>query len=128
MTLFNHEAYAARRAAEKAEWRAKRTQPHGWNVGQILVRSWGYDQTNIDYYEVTAVHGQRVVTIRKIASKLIENQTSQNLVTADPGKYIGEPKRCTVNYGRAKVDDYKGANAYPWDGKPDHETAAGWGH
>ena len=126
--MFDREKYAERRAAEQAAYRASRTKPHGWSVGQILVRSWGYDQTNIDYYEVTAVHGPRTVTVRKIRSKLIECRGSSNEVTADPGNYVGEPKRCTVHYGRVKVEDYKGANAYPWDGKPDSETASGFGH
>lgn len=39
-------------------------------VGEILVSSWGYDQTNIDYYQVTKVT-KASVQIRKIAKSVI---------------------------------------------------------
>jgi hypothetical protein len=39
-----------KQAAEaKAKRQAERKAPHTLKVGDILVSSWGYDQTNIDY-------------------------------------------------------------------------------
>lgn len=50
----------AKARAEKAAW----TNP--LKVGDILYTSWGYDQTNIDFYVVTKVSGRKT-TVAKIA-------------------------------------------------------------
>jgi len=49
--------YLASKAARKVEQQAK---PIGLVVGDVLRSMWGYDQTNIDYYEVTRVLGRMV--------------------------------------------------------------------
>lgn len=46
--------------AEKAAW----TNPA--KVGDLLYTSWGYDQTNVEFYAVTRVSGKRV-WVREIA-------------------------------------------------------------
>ncbi len=35
--------------------KAKEEMNHSFKIGQILYDSWGYEQTNIDFYQVTAV-------------------------------------------------------------------------
>ena len=40
-------------------------------VGDILEASWGYDQTNVDYYQVVGVKG-KMVKIREIGAKTVE--------------------------------------------------------
>src|SRR6185312_8791289 len=42
-------AAVAARAEGVAKARAERSKPHTLQVGQVLVSSWGYDQTNIDF-------------------------------------------------------------------------------
>lgn len=42
------------------------------NVGDVFRSSWGYEQTNIDYYQVIAIKGKSTVTLREIASKIVE--------------------------------------------------------
>jgi hypothetical protein len=37
-------------------------------VGDIFVNSWGYDQTNVDYYQVVSYKG-KTVELREIASQ-----------------------------------------------------------
>jgi len=39
-------------------------------VGQIFKYSWGYDQTNVDFYQVTEVRGKKV-TLREIGYKTV---------------------------------------------------------
>lgn len=51
----------AARAAEKAVW------VNPLKVGEILYTSWGYDQTNVEFFAVTRVSGRRV-WVREIAS------------------------------------------------------------
>lgn len=48
------------RAAKSARAAAKKAWVNPLTVGEILYTSWGYDQTNIDFYIVTRVSGRRV--------------------------------------------------------------------
>lgn len=95
-------------------------------VGDILSSSWGYDETHVDFYEVTAVKDKSVV-ICKIGKKTVRESRGADYVAAVPGSCIGKPmtKRVTEN-NSVKVDYNTWAR--PWDGKPVYETAAGWGH
>jgi hypothetical protein len=114
-------------AVYKAEQRVARNRPHTLAVGSILACSWGYDQTNVDFYEVVELHGAAFLSVRKIAQKVVENQQSSERVVACPGQYCGEPMRKRATAGNAiRIADY--ASAYEWDGKPKHQTAFGWGH
>ena len=55
-----------------AAWKAARSPKPGANaadhyaVGDVLENSWGYDQTNVDWYQVTRVSG-KTIWIRPIA-------------------------------------------------------------
>ncbi|HCN5512602.1 TPA: hypothetical protein N6023_004603 [Escherichia coli] len=33
------------------------------SVGDIFVSSWGYEQTNVTFYQVLSVHGKKTVTV-----------------------------------------------------------------
>lgn len=41
---------------------------HAIKVGDLFVRSWGYDQTNVDFYQVVRV-SEKCYWVRKIAAK-----------------------------------------------------------
>lgn len=62
-------------------------------VGDILRSSWGYDQTNIDYYEVTRLVGKRSVEIREIAQEAKEDGplTMTGSCVPLPGRYKSDP-------------------------------------
>ncbi|HFW0262113.1 TPA: hypothetical protein ACIAR3_004285 [Salmonella enterica subsp. enterica serovar Waycross] len=36
------------------------------SVGDIFVSSWGYEQTNVSFYQVISLHGKTTVTVREI--------------------------------------------------------------
>lgn len=80
----------------KAEWKAKRNAPHDVKVGDVFRCSWGYDQTNIDYYECTAVLGQ-MIEIRAIAQEAEEAGFMQGQCVPVPGKFIGGAMRKKVS-------------------------------
>jgi len=63
----NLEAHEQRKAAHRAE--AKK--PSGAKVGDVLYTSWGYDQTNVEFFEVVAVRGL-VVDLRERAQSYQE--------------------------------------------------------
>lgn len=58
--LEGHEARKAERSAARKAW------ANPLKVGDILYTSWGYDQTNVDFFVVTKVSG-KMVTVAEIA-------------------------------------------------------------
>lgn len=93
---------------------------HTLTVGQILESMWGYDQTNVDFYEVVKVTRTTVV-VRKLRAEAVEQRAHMSsTVTPNPEDYAGEPfRRKVITYGSSpfiQIESY--ANAYPWDGAP----------
>lgn len=104
------------KAGLKAERKAK---GHGLAVGDILRSSWGYDQTNIDYYEVTAIIGRTMVEIRKIGAESVATGWERGQCVPLPGNYIGEPMRKIAKNGCVKIESF--ARAYKMT--PESEVA-----
>jgi hypothetical protein len=103
------ESFASRRAslAFKAEQKAKRkASGRGLAVGDVLRSSWGYDQTNIDYYQVTALIGETMVEVRPIGQHIEETGWCVGKCAPTPGEYTGEPMRCVAKDGSVKVRDW----------------------
>ena len=44
-------------------------------VGDVFASSWGYEQTNVDFYQVVALHGRTMVTVRKIRAQICGTDT-----------------------------------------------------
>lgn len=64
-----------------------------------MVCSWGWEQTNIDYYECTAIRGKRQVVIRQIAAESIETQSMQGQCVPKPGHFIGDEEiKAVITY------------------------------
>lgn len=106
--------------------RADRSQPSTLKLGDILYTSWGYDQTNIDFYQVTRLVGPTTVEIREIHSRDVDNHGSHDSsrCVAVPDSFKGEAMTKRVSYGNnITIASY--ANATPWDGKP---KSYSWGH
>lgn len=63
------------------------------NKGDILVSTWGYEQTNADFFEVVEV-SPKTVTVRPIASR--EDYEAESMTGSAwpiPGAFRGEPMR-----------------------------------
>lgn len=121
-----------RKQAECAEKKSKRAEGHNLAVGDVLRCSWGYEQTNIDYYEVTRLIGARMVEIREIGAQSDSDGYMTGDCTPCPGHYIGEPMRKAVSdngvsvriasYASAsKIEPVKVAGVKVF--APDHWTA-----
>jgi hypothetical protein len=97
--------------ARKREVQEKRKafQP-SLQIGDVLRCSWGYEQTNIDYFQVTEARGA-YVTIRKIAADSEDTLYMQGNCVPRVGAFIGEPMRKRVQEGN-RVKIYSHANAY----------------
>lgn len=118
---------------ETATTDANRTTPQ---IGDILVSSWGYDQTNVDFYQVIALTKTGAsVRLRKVSSKRIGGTTGSDHVVAAKDQFAdSNPKGILRRVGSTwngkgyscRIDDSE--TAYLWDGEAMHETAAGHGH
>lgn len=102
--------------AYKAERKALESKPHGFQLGHILMSSWGYEQTNVDWYEVTKIISDRMVEIRPIAAVVDYTGDMSGTCAPRAGEYIGDAMRLRVSRGSVKVSSC--ARAFLWDGRP----------
>lgn len=119
------EAFASRRARHAAhdQRRAERAaETHKLQVGHILKSSWGYEQTNVDFYQVTAVISAKMVEIRPIASTTGKDMCSMSRsVLPVLNAFTGDPMRKRAGKGGVKIASY--AWAFVWDGTPAFESS-----
>jgi hypothetical protein len=60
-------------------------------VGDVLEGSWGYDQTNYDFFEVTAVLGSQMVEVRELKQGSENTGWCRDKVWPLPGQYTDRP-------------------------------------
>lgn len=114
----------ATRDAHKAIRKEQASQPHHIKAGEIFYTSWGYEQTNVDFYQVISVTAHSV--------KLLE------LCQQDkeyPGMMSGYTMPCRNQFKNEKVITCRvtGENfringryyAHKWDGQPKHYSTYG---
>lgn len=77
---------------------------HTLKVGDLAHTSWGYDQTNVEFYEVTRIVSPHSVEVRQIAGNLVETGFMCGNTTPQPGQFIGEPRVCRVREGNTIVN------------------------
>ena len=128
--------YATKEAALAAEHRSK------VQVGDIYRTCWGYDQTNVEFFEVVEVKGAYAI-LREIACASRSAGMGSDRVVPQSGSYLaprhegddrGQPIRRLIQSGRIKIDYFR--TGWPWGtrvagvvvGESVHRTADGWGH
>ena len=83
-------------AQYRAQQRAQRVEASRQvivSVGDIFRSSWGYEQTNIDYYQVVAVRG-RMIDVRPIGQQREGNGCpDQGYCVPVPDSFVGEAVR-----------------------------------
>ncbi len=120
----NHIAYAEKNIARKSE-RAKQRKgfQHNLKVDDILYSSWGYDQTNIDFYQVTKVLGRKV-ELREIAGRLVNGEEGfmSGHKTAIKDEFVGDSQiRIPQGLNSSKslyIKVSECSSAWIWDGQP----------
>jgi len=119
--------------SDRAERRAKKAAfTHNLKPGDILYSSWGYDQTNIDFYQVTQKVGKKSVKIRPIRSTVDHHDGCQsNYMIPEKNGFTGGEmlKRVTDGYNGGHwitLNSFSGAS--DWNGKPIRETDSYSGH
>lgn len=94
-------------------------------IGDVYASSWGYDQTNVDFYQITKIVTDKTIEATEIGSERIEGHPDRVIPVID--NFIGKPfrKRLT-KYLTIKINNY--ASASLWDGQPKYCTPFGEGH
>jgi hypothetical protein len=104
---------ATRKAEDAARTAERAAEIH---VGSILHYSWGYDQTNTDFFEVVEKHGLAVV-IREIASRIVpgsEGFMCESRCPA-PGDFIGKPMRKRIGPYGISMAHGTASVVQPWE-------------
>ncbi len=85
-------------------------------AGLILYSSWGYDQTNIDFYIVTKVSGTMATLVEiEAPEKSIDIMFGVKTPTL-PVVLTGKEIRRKMRGAYVSLNSFSGA--YPWDGEP----------
>jgi hypothetical protein len=118
-------AHATERKTQRAEFR------HGYTPGDILWTSWGYDMTNVDFYQVISTT-EKTVTIRELQAAEVSDGYLTGTTTPIPGKFASDsgPATRTVqppypgeqaHKGYVPLARRKGGTIHrldAWDGRP----------
>lgn len=82
--------------AEQAE--QAKTKPNPFEVGSVLRAAWGYDQTNVTFYQVVELKGRQTLVVREIDqdSKPKAHQLSGTCYPI-PDRFLSDPITRRVN-------------------------------
>lgn len=92
-------------------------------VGDLFNSSWGYEQTNIDFYQVVRVISENTIEVRSCAGKQVSYQNLSGQVKADKGNLSGDPKMYRVLYDMNGNPSFKVASyarAFPTNENEEH--------
>ncbi|MEW6901087.1 hypothetical protein [Trueperella pyogenes] len=95
------------------------------NVGDIFASSWGYDQTNVSFYQIVKVTPKTVV-LAPIAKRREDALTwASETVMPICGQFIGEAfRRKICDYGSGPLVMVSSCEyARLWDGKPQFRSS-----
>lgn len=117
----------ARDASAKAR-RAEKNVGHSLKVGDVLNSSWGYDQTNVDFYQVVEVPSKCFVIVREISGTTVSDNGPSTRVKPVKDAFKSDPKRYKSGVSNTiSVASYASAHQTDWD-ESHHETGYGYGH
>jgi len=111
--------HARDNAACKARFAEAAKESEKIQVGSIFYESWGWEQTNINFYEVVERKGM-FVKIQEIGSDVVSGSHAAMSGTKMPNRSvrIGEVMRKKINPKFANVKIREFGYSSLWDGKP----------
>ena len=101
--------------AEKRKAENKKAR-EGIKVDDIYYSSWGYEQTNVDFYKVVAIEKGTAI-FQEIGRSTVSGSEGYMScsVIANPDIIAGSPFKKRIS-SYMSISSYQGLN--PWDGKP----------
>lgn len=126
------ESAVTRAFAGRREWKARNVEAQAkrkafiptFKVGDIFRTSWGYDQTNVEFFEIVEIK-KKMAVLRGLKQARVETSSMVGICAPLPGdfiaedKYDGAPITRLMQDGRIKIDDVR--TAWPVE----KETVAG---
>lgn len=95
----NINAEKARKEMKKA---AQQNMNHNFKVGQFIYNSWGYDQTNINFYQIVGVKEKSIV-LQEVSKSIVAGSEGFMCANVQPveNAFVGEPilKKVIVQVG-----------------------------
>lgn len=81
------------KAAEKKDSQPEAVNKYGVKVGDMFYSSWGYEQTNVDFFQVVELVGSCSVRVREVLPELIEEEgvcsmSANRTYNTSPGKLL----------------------------------------
>ncbi len=111
------------RKAQQEQRRKEQHQPHNLQLGHVLRTCWGYEQTNVEFFEVTKLVSKTMVELRELSRISKDTAWEQGKSVPKLAAYCGESLRRKVNMAggspSVRIDDVRTARL--WNG-----TAASW--
>lgn len=105
----------ARNEERQAKRAALKASDH-WAIGDVIYNSWGYDQTNVDWYQVIEVL-PRSIRIREVAGNTNMNgQAMSGTTQPRRGEFIGKPMLKPLD--EAGHVSFQFGCGTKWDGRP----------
>ncbi len=95
----------ARRRAETKAWL------NDFQLGDIVRTCWGYEQTNVEFYEVVEVSG-KMVTVRQVATESESTGWAMGRSVPQSGLYVGEPLRRRATKEGVRISDCQFASRW----------------
>jgi hypothetical protein len=123
-------------------------------VGDVFVRSWGYDETHVDFFELVSLSSSgKTGKAKRLKNQVARHDgySSERVTPATGDDRFDDRGNCArcgnyhrdakgwdghtftdlytwqARHDRVTVTTY-GDHAYRWDGKPEYQTAYGFGH
>ena len=108
------------RAAKNLQAKKEAIESGTVKVGSIFCFSWGYDQTNIDFFQVVEVKGSSVVVREIAAESELEDRGDCGKKMPIANFFIGEPmtKRIKSICGYISIKMASYGSCTLWDGSP----------
>ncbi len=84
-------------------------------VGDVICSSWGFEQTNVDYYLVSERIGKKDVVLQPIGSLKTKDEGDRGNCIPDVNVLVGKPFRARSNKdGVIRISSYSYASPEPY--------------
>lgn len=115
--------YVSERTREEDAKRERRNTPHGLQAGDIVYSTYGYEQTNVNFYEVVRIVSERSAVVREIEADKVEDGAGAMCGKATPRPGVFTPKsveatRRATGWERLGAGKEWRGELVKWDGRP----------